>query len=200
MRKIALLALLLSAAATFAAPVLPEQAMQSASKFLLQHRPGAVLKSTPVQTPKMKGNSHQAPSYYIFNTMGNKGYVIVSGDDRTTPILGYIDKGAFDPNHVPTNMQAWLDSYSDQIASLDEMGITETYNEAFTMKPTRNSISPLVTSHWDQAGPYWDHCPEFMDIDENGDTIGELAYTGVVVHLAVLAQAPVTQVVHVNLH
>ena len=128
----------------------------------------------------MRGSSHQAPSYYIFNTMGNKGYVIVSGDDRTTPILGYIDKGAFDPNHVPTNMQAWLDSYSDQIASLDEMGITETYNEAFTMKPTRNSISPLVTSHWDQAGPYWDHCPEFMDIDENGDTIGELAYTGCV--------------------
>ena len=128
----------------------------------------------------MRGSGQQTPSYYIFNTEGNKGYVIVSGDDRTIPILGYIDKGSFDANHVPSNMQAWLDSYSDQIASLDALGITQTYESSFTMKPTRNSISPLITSHWDQGDPYWGHCPEFMDLDENGDTIGELAYTGCV--------------------
>ena len=133
----------------------------------------------------MRGNGHQTQNYYIFNTQGNKGYVIVSGDDRTIPILGYIDKGSFDPNHVPTNMQAWLDSYSDQIASLDEMGITKTtdetiIDETFSMKPTRNSISPLITSHWDQGAPYWEQCPEFMDVTEDGDTVGELAYTGCV--------------------
>jgi hypothetical protein len=181
MRKIAILALLLlTAAATFAAPVLPEKAQQSASKFLRQHRPGVTLKSSPPSTPKMRGSGQQTPSYYIFNTEGNKGYVIVSGDDRTIPILGYIDKGSFDANHVPSNMQAWLDSYSDQIASLDALGITQSYESSFTMKPTRNSISPLITSHWDQGDPYWGRCPEFMDIDENGDTIGEYAYTGCV--------------------
>ena len=131
--------------------------------------------------PKMKSSGQQqSPSYYIFNTEGDKGYVIVSGDDRTTPILGYIDQGSFDPNKVPANMKAWLENYSQQIATLDEMGITETYNESLTMKPTRNSISPLITSHWDQGAPYWNHCPEFLDIDENGDTISEMAYTGCV--------------------
>ena len=128
----------------------------------------------------MRGSGQQTPSYYIFNTEGNKGYVIVSGDDRTIPILGYIDKGSFDANHVPSNMQAWLDSYCDQIASLDALGITQTYESSFTMKPTRNSISPLITSHWDQGAPYWDKCPEFMDVTEDGDTVGELAYTGCV--------------------
>ena len=128
----------------------------------------------------MRGSGQQTPSYFIFNTEGNKGYVIVSGDDRTIPILGYIDKGSFDANHVPSNMQAWLDSYCDQIASLDALGITEAYESNFTMKPTRNSISPLITSHWDQGAPYWEKCPEFMDVTEDGDTVGELAYTGCV--------------------
>ena len=128
----------------------------------------------------MRSNGQQTPSYYIFNTEGNKGYVIVSGDDRTVPILGYIDKGSFDPSHVPSNMKAWLENYSEQIASLDALGVTETYEASFAMKPTRNSISPLITSHWDQGAPYWEHCPEFMDVTEDGDTIGEYAYTGCV--------------------
>ena len=152
MRKIAILALLLlTAAATFAAPVLPEKAQQSASKFLRQHRPGVTLKSSPPSTPKMRGSGQQTPSYFIFNTEGNKGYVIVSGDDRTIPILGYIDKGSFDANHVPSNMQAWLDSYCDQIASLDALGITEAYESNFTMKPTRPHQH--LTADYQPLGP-----------------------------------------------
>ena len=117
-------------------------------------------------------------NYFIFNSTSQQGYVIVSGDDRTTPILGYVDKGSFDPNYVPANMQAWLDSYAQQIQSLDAFGITG--DDFSAPRPTRNSISPMITSHWDQGAPYWNHCPEFMDINENGDTIGEFAYTGCV--------------------
>ena len=119
-------------------------------------------------------------SFYIFNAAGNQGFVIASGDDRTTPILGYTDQGNFDPNKMPANMKAWLENYQEQISMLDQMGVTQTYNETLTVRPTRNSISPMITSHWDQAAPYWDQCPEFMDVDENGDTVGELAYTGCV--------------------
>ena len=147
-----------------------------------QHRAGVTLKATPVsRAPRMLSNgqpSANQANYYIFNTTGNKGYVIVSGDDRTTQILGYTDDGSFDPNNVPANLKAWLENYNQQIAALDKMGITG--GDFTTPRPTRNSISPMITSHWDQAGPYWNHCPEFMDIDENGDTVGELAYTGCV--------------------
>ena len=177
--SIASLVLALTAAA---APVSPEKAQQAASQFMLKHRASLKVQATPAnRAPRMSAGDQSStaqPSYYIFNTDGNNGYVIVSGDDRTTPILGYIDAGNFDPNHVPSNMQAWLDNYSQQIASLDEMGILNA--PAGAPRPTRNSISPLVTSHWDQAGPYWNHCPEFMDVTEDGDTVGELAYTGCV--------------------
>ena len=178
MKKILLLASLLIASTAMAAPVTPTQAQQAASNFMRSHRPGAVLKTSPTGTPKMKGNN-QATPFYVFNTTGDQGYVIVSGDDRTTQILGYTDSGSFDPNNVPSNMKAWLEYYSEQINSLDALGITE--NADLTVpRPTRNSISPMITSHWDQAGPYWNRCPEFMDVDENGDTVGELAYTGCV--------------------
>ena len=164
-----------------AAPVTPEKAHQVANQFMQQRRSGVSLKATPAsRAPKKLANGQASTSlsnYYIFNTAGEQGYVIVSGDDRTTQVLGYTDKGHFDPNNVPSNMKAWLESYDQQINALDEINFTE---EMKAPRPTRNSISPMITSHWDQGAPYWNHCPEFMDVTEEGDTIGELAYTGCV--------------------
>ena len=167
------------AATAIASPVSQNQALQTATTFMSQQHPGKVIQLTPVNNHKFK-TSGNTSSYYIFNAAGSQGFVIVSGDDRTTPILGYTDSGNFDSSKMPANMKAWLENYEMQIQALDMMGITDTYNESLTVKPTRNSISPLITSHWDQGAPYWNHCPEFMDIDENGDTIGEYAYTGCV--------------------
>ena len=38
--------------------------------------------------------------FYIFNAKGQKGFVIVSGDDRTEPILGYSDKGEISEKNI----------------------------------------------------------------------------------------------------
>ncbi len=173
--------LLATLATATAAPVTPSQAQQAAKQFMQERRPGVIVQSTPVSRTPRKMNGHATvtqPNYYIFNTTNNKGYVIVSGDDRTTSILGFTDSGSFDPNNIPANMRGWLENYDKQIQALDELGVLGTGFS--TPRPTRNSISPLVTSHWDQGAPYWDHCPEFMDITEDGDTVGELAYTGCV--------------------
>ena len=181
MRKILFLASLLLSVTMLAGPVSPDAAHRAANSFMLKHHTGASLKSTPVSAPRLSATGHSTSSqasYYVFNTVGDHGFVIVSGDDRTTDILGYSDNGKFDPNNVPANMKVWLENYALQIAALDEMGIKNP--PANAPRPTRNSISPMITSHWDQAGPYWNHCPEFMDVTEEGDTVGELAYTGCV--------------------
>ena len=179
MRKILLLASLLISATAIAAPISQTEALKKASAFMLEHRASISLKSTPANVlHKSAGQAMSNPSYYVFNTVGDKGYVIVSGDDRTNPILGFTDSGSFDPDHLPVNMKAWLENYEQQISALDMLGITSENLNA--PRPTHNSISPLISSHWDQGNPYWNHCPEFMDIDENGDTIGEMAYTGCV--------------------
>ena len=179
MKKILLVASLLLATSAMASPVTQSEAQRAAATFMLQHRSGVSIQSTPASAPMMRAGATSQPSYYVFNTNGNQGYVIVSGDNRTTQILGYSDSGSFDPAHVPANMQVWLDNYTQQIAALDKMGITAADWTLRTAQPTRNSISPMLTSNWDQATPYWNRCPEFMSI-ENGDTIGEFAYTGCV--------------------
>ena len=120
MRKFLFLASLLLSVTVFAGPVTPTDAQKSASAFLNKHNKGTAIKTTPANAPRMMGNqSSSQPGYYVFNTEGDKGYVIVSGDDRTTPILGYVDSGQFDYNKLPVNMKEMLAYYEEQIAALD---------------------------------------------------------------------------------
>ena len=56
-------------------------------------------------------------SLYAFNCEGG-GYVIVSGDDATTPILGYSPDGTLNVDEMPANLRTWLEGYADQIRRL----------------------------------------------------------------------------------
>ena len=123
--------------------------------------------------------------YYIFNIGDGNGFVIVSGDDRTMPVLGYSDTGRFDPARVPANMQAWLQGYADQIRALDAMSAADAAAalsgpRRANVVDTRNSIAPMISTRWDQAAPYWNKCPEFMPEGAVEGDAGELAFTGCV--------------------
>ena len=52
------------------------------------------------------GTVDGAADYFVFNVPGNKGFVIVSGDDRAYPVLGQSDEGSFDPDNLPENLRA----------------------------------------------------------------------------------------------
>ncbi|HPT04721.1 MAG TPA: Spi family protease inhibitor, partial [Bacteroidales bacterium] len=58
-----------------------------------------------------KGN----PLLYIFN-LENKGYVIVSAQDATYPVLGYSFNGNYQKENSPANLEAWLAFYQRQIS------------------------------------------------------------------------------------
>lgn len=167
-----------------AAPVTLEQAQQEAASFVLKKQKAPrTLMMVSQANDKMKAATNGNAAYYVFNIGDKQGFVIVSGDDRTNPILGYSDEGYFDEAKAPANMKAWLNEYAQQIALLDKVSNIKNAiaaPKAESVVDTRNSIAPMVTSKWNQADPYWNKCPEFMDIDENGDTIGELAYAGCV--------------------
>ena len=185
MKNLLLFASMLFSMVAFASPVNKEEARRAAADFLQQHRPTATLQGEPKRAAKVVSGTESATEayYYVFNTAGNNGYVIVSGDSRTTPILGYVDSGSYDPAKIPSNMKAWLDGYAEQLKALDgmddAMASTRLAARRFEPKATRDAISPLITAKWDQATPYWNHCPEFVDIDGT-DTTYELAYTGCV--------------------
>ncbi len=103
-------------------------------------------------------DSQAQPAYYVFTPKTGQGYLIVSGDDATAPILGYCDEGTFDPNDMPENMRYWLSLYAEQISWARENGIPfQAPNYGLDGK---DPIAPLLTTKWDQGAPYNDQCPE----------------------------------------
>ena len=54
------------------------------------------------------------PAFRVFNVKGG-GWVIVSGDDCTVPILAYSDTGTFVEESIPPSMRWWLESMRDSI-------------------------------------------------------------------------------------
>ena len=102
---------------------------------------------------------HRAPSadqnpFYVFNAEQQGGFVIVSADDRTVPILGYADQGSLEMDKLPENASYWLESYAAQIKALGS-------NVKTTQAPRRvvgSPVTPLLTCHWDQNEPYNHRC------------------------------------------
>ena len=164
--------------------VTQNQAKSEALAFIQQKQGTSKALKFAAAANRLQSASADNAYYYVFNVADNGGFVIVSGDDRTNPILGFSDEGNFDANKIPANMKSWLKGYEEQIKALDSMSDSEAKTLLAAPKlratvDTRNSIAPMITTKWDQATPYWNECPEFMTI-EDGDTIGELGYTGCV--------------------
>ena len=154
---------LMMADSAAAAPVGRQKAEAIALQFL-KSRPGAL-----VQTPQLR--AAQCPllatskaadddSYYVFNVGANGGYVIVSGDDRAVPVLGYADRGHFDATQLPESMKAWLSMYDNEIT-----GLAADFGKAAPQQSTgsvKNNISVLLKSTWGQDAPYCDLAPDNM--------------------------------------
>ena len=109
------------------------------------------------------GSSEREP-FYVFNADGNQGFVIVSGDDRTTEILGYSNTGTLDMEQLPENLKWWLDSYAHQIEALG------TSAKPAKKAKTRGAdswaaVDPLIKTKWDQDYPYNMMCPDWTGKD-----------------------------------
>lgn len=96
------LTLCLAAMGALAVERSQEQARQIALGTARQQGATQVSAYGSVAATRAKGTK-QAPNqpYYIFNKENNKGFIIVSGDDRMPDVLGYTDKGAFDAANTP---------------------------------------------------------------------------------------------------
>ena len=92
------------------------QAASIAEKYLGE----AVNVGQNLAPAKMKGlqMSAESPEYYVFNTDGKKGFVIISGDDELTEMVGYSNEGEFRSENAPENLRAWLDGYAAFVRSV----------------------------------------------------------------------------------
>lgn len=145
---IIVLAALLLSGTVMANPVTTSDARQKADAFLKKEaitasgsRRAALQSPQLVEAPAAFGDA-----LHVFNIEGQNGYVIVSGDDRTEEILGYVDNGSFDINNIPANMRFWLQAVSD--------AITTGQAAPKIRRAERAAVEPVVTTHWDQPDPF----------------------------------------------
>ncbi|HEX2936715.1 MAG TPA: thiol protease/hemagglutinin PrtT [Bacteroidales bacterium] len=118
---------------------------------------------------RLKSNAQTVVPFYVFNS-DNQGYVVIAGDDRAVPILGYADGGAFDPNNIPPNMQKWFEGYKAEIRYAVENNITaspEIQSQWKALKSgsrlksetSTSAIAPLIATKWNQSPYYNLQCP-----------------------------------------
>ncbi|MBI1288429.1 MAG: T9SS type A sorting domain-containing protein [Flavobacteriales bacterium] len=105
--------------------------------------------------------------FYVFQD--EEGFVIVSGDDRSLPILAYSDQGMFDANEIPTNTRKWLEGYKTQLRQMiaDDVAQPQESAEQWEMYlhgsvasgSRAAAVSPLVDTRWNQSPYYNALCP-----------------------------------------
>ena len=168
MKKQLLLILgLMITASLFAAPVSRDKAKENVLSFLTSKGGGRMFAIAGINKLQLKNVELEVSenAYYVYNIGDNAGFVIASGDDCAEPILGYSYEGSFDPENVPSNMQAWLDDYAAQIKSIKNSGVSAPRMLAAEGSKIsyRHKIPALVTCKWNQDSPYNDQCPDFKD-------------------------------------
>ncbi|MBQ7182189.1 MAG: C10 family peptidase [Bacteroidaceae bacterium] len=143
--------------------VSPQQALEQARSFMQgREADGSRPRKAPGKGVLQMEMAGQESGLYLFNVSDGEGFVIVSNDDRTAPILGYSDSGSINPDLMPENMRWWLSEYAKQIAWMDENGITATTRAAAPRRAhSTTAIAPLLTTTWDQVWPYNLLCPEY---------------------------------------
>lgn len=150
----------------FAGEINQQKAKKIAEDFMAARGKSVESRQQPHKAIRRQSNRNTRKTfYYVFNAASGDGFVVVSADDRTTPILGYADKGSFREDRLPQNARAFLQGYIDEMERLDAQGTKPAVAQA-PSRPIRaglpNAVEPLLKMEWNQYAPYNDLCPNYF--------------------------------------
>lgn len=104
------------------------------------------------------GSNEDTAPYYVFNFGGNGGFVVISGDDSLTELIGYSNEGTFSTENMPQNLSSYFATYAEYVEKVQN-------GEAEPIKRTSETgtpvVSPFVTTKWNQDIPFNNLCPEY---------------------------------------
>ena len=64
------------------------------------------------------------PAFYVFNNESGPGFVVVSGDDSTLPVLGFSDSHNFKKEGMPANLSWWFRYMGRQVNAARQAGLS----------------------------------------------------------------------------
>ena len=166
-RLLMIFAILAIAVTAMARPVDPTTASKVARAFLKNTtgKDYASLTDITSETP-----FHE---FYVFTLNGDKGFILVSGDDCVVPILGYSETSRFVTEGMPAHVMDWMRTYEEQIAFYREKSggkefcgspqvrgqWTGLLNGGYIQPQYESAVIPLVTTTWNQSPYYNNLCP-----------------------------------------
>ena len=116
--------------------------------------------------------SYGTDAFYVFSGK-HGGWIIISADDATSPVLGYNETGTFNPDRIPVNFRNWVSGYEKSIKAVRAAKVRQNSVVAAQWKTAgcrtkASSKKVLGTATWGQDTPFNDDCPM---VTENGRTI-----------------------------
>lgn len=109
--------------------------------------------------------------YHVFN-LTPQGFILIAADDAVHPVLAYSFTGTWNQDDLPQGVKQWMNSYKEEILAVKNNHLLasceisnewsklmqeETAPDGPELLPT--SVSPLLTTTWDQTFPYNAYCP-----------------------------------------
>lgn len=164
MKKILLLTLsMFVAMLVISNPVTMDKAKQVAQNYYLNYVPSAKGDCTLKNSFATEYNG--MVTYYTFN-FAKGGYVIVTADDATSPVLGYNSRGEMPAQIENQALKSWMEGYNEEIFGI----VTSKFDNRETMKEwdailegifpkLDGDVAPLVTTMWDQDNNTNIYCP-----------------------------------------
>lgn len=174
---ITIMALLLTFGVSTAKPIEEKTAQKVASSFVKQSE--STLNSNSrinlvysYSNPKnsLSDSELDSPLYYVYS-YGERGFIIVAGDDAAKPVLAFSEENSFVPDEMTNEVKFWLGEYAKQIEFAREENISanakvakewETLlsgNGGLDISSLPEIVQPLVKAKWNQAPYYNDLCP-----------------------------------------
>ena len=137
-----------------------DQAMATAKQFTAGSRSLNASGTSNMRLNYVGRNMKGMNDYYVFNRDGGQGFVIVAGDDVSTPILGYSDKGSFNFDEAPEALQLMLKEYQNQLDWLREHpNAAKETMITYDLQPY--GVYPICGEvHWHQFPPYNNNVPK----------------------------------------
>ncbi len=165
MRKhwILLLAVCLAQVTAWAAPRSYRQAVKIAQQQAA--RLGISMDATSQQQTRTAAPD---AAYYVIGNGQDKGYTIVSADDRLPAIVGYAVHGNYDESTLPEPYVAFITAYrkfAEEVMAGDARAVRQAA-EAQALRQSASYAQPTVAPllgniQWNQGSPYNNLCPEY---------------------------------------
>lgn len=148
-------------------PVTPEGAKKVAARFLYLYCTNKSLSVADVVACRLKNET----TGYYFVRLDPIGWIMVSGDDRLKPVIGF----SWHKKLVPSveweeSAKTWLGSLDNQIIhslKRDDLGRNAEWDKIFEASYTKASsgiaVDPLIEVEWNQGSGWNRYCPEDPD-------------------------------------